>query len=183
MALQPVLQEHYDGCLTAGIAILLGKSYMETFSLLRGRFPIAEETHGFEGFSMKRVALQTLSRAGIKGRPVRFRTFNACRKHNKPALLIIRWQWEPQRCHTIIYDHETKKFLDPYYGMEVVLEHRLRRLEEQVDCIISIENIPQPELSNDIFRCNFTNTGTVGEGNLRQATIHSDGQATVSPQI
>src|SRR5271165_5496102 len=145
MALRPVLQVHDDGCLIAGIATLLGKTYLETFTLLHhGRQPFSGETHGFEGKSMSKVAMQALRRAGIKGRPARFRTFKHCLKRNQHVLLIIRWQWQPERCHTIIFDHETKKFLDPIYGTAVEREDRLQRLEEQLDAVIVIENIPEP---------------------------------------
>src|SRR5271157_3512261 len=128
MALRPVTQESTTGCFVAGIATLLGVPYKAAYALLHpGKDPAMEYMHGFSDVSMLNAAFKALDRAGIKGRPSKFKKFATYRKRDQHALLIIRWEWSPTMCHTIVYDGDEHKFYDPSYG-EVTSKYSLRSL-------------------------------------------------------
>lgn len=142
MALRRVAQKNYTGCFVAAVAMLLGKDYEETFRLLHpGKDPTVEQTHGFINMSVTDAAFEALSRAGIKGHPAKFKRFKTYAKRDQHALLIIRWDFSPDLCHTIVYDGDDHKFLDPSYGEEV-RGYSLKSLERQLDSAIWIDSIP-----------------------------------------
>ncbi len=142
MALRRVAQKNYTGCFVAAVAMLLGKDYEETFGLLHpGKDPAVEIDHGFLDTDVLRAAFMALERAGIKGRPAKFKRFKTYAKRDQHALLIIRWNFSPELCHTIVYDGDDHKFLDPSYGEEV-RGYSLKSLERQLDSAIWIDSIP-----------------------------------------
>jgi hypothetical protein len=156
MALRAVRQQNGTGCFIAAVATILGKTYEEAFRLCHpGKDPLVEWEHGFTDTSMMRVALQVLERVGIKGRPASFKRFSSYRKRDKHALLIIRWKWDPTRCHTVVYDGEAHVFYDPSHGGELH-KWQVKDWEKQLDCAIFVEAPPihevKPEAPSDIPR-------------------------------
>lgn len=178
MALRPVAQENHTGCFIAGVATLLGASYKEAFALLHpGKDPLVELTHGFRDISMLNAAFQALSRVGITGRPSKYKRFASFRRGNKHAILIIRWEYDPTNCHTIVYDGDEHKFYDPSHGGEVTSKYALKSYERQLDCAIIIKDIPKMEFQRDLPRSDSPDTGASGEGGLGQDSSDSDEQA------
>jgi hypothetical protein len=139
MPLQRVYQENDVGCFVAGLAILLGKTYAEAFKLVHPRKSYLDWCHGIEAVSMQEAALSTLQRLGVKAHVSRLRRFDSLRKSKKNMILIIRWEVQPTRCHTVVYDAESRKILDPDPWPAPVKE-----LERQLDCVIVVDEIAVP---------------------------------------
>jgi hypothetical protein len=181
MALQRVAQKNYTGCFVAAVAMLLGKTYEDTFRLLHpGKDPAVETQHGFLDMSVTNAAFQCLDRVGIKGRPSKLKRFASYRKRNQHALLIIRWSFSPDLCHTIVYDGDEHKFIDPSYGEEV-RKYALKNLEQQLDSAILIDSIPT-ENRHDLPRSNPADSGEIREGGVRQDSGNPNGQTPVLPK-
>lgn len=146
MALRGVRQESGTGCFIAAIASLLGKTYNEVFSIFHpGKDQWTTYEHGFSNFSMETAALAALSRVGIKARVSKLKKFRSYAKKSKHALLIVRWTFAPDLCHTIVYDGDVHKFIDPSYGEIIRTDHKLKTLEEQLDFGIIIEQLPKEQ--------------------------------------
>lgn len=139
MPLQRVFQENNHGCFIAGIAILLGKTYQEAFSLVHPEKSYQDWSHGIEAFSLQDAALSTLQRLGVKAHVSRLRRFDSLRKSKKNMILIIRWDCMPTRCHTVVYDAESRRILDPDPYPATTKE-----LEEQLDFAIAVDEIAIP---------------------------------------
>lgn len=139
MPLQRVYQENDAGCFIAGVASLLGKTYAEAFSLIHPYKSYYEWSHGIEAISMQEAALSTLQRLGIKAHLSRLRRFDSLRKSKKNMILIIRWNIMPTRCHTVVYDAESRKILDPDPDPAP-----LKELEAQLDFAIAVDEIAIP---------------------------------------
>lgn len=145
MALQGVQQENTTGCFIAAIASLLGKTYNDVFSIFYpGQDQWATYNHGFSDLSMERAAFTALSRVGIKARLSKLKKFRSYAKKSNHALLIIRWSFAPDLCHTIVYDGDTHKFIDPSYG-GTIQTNRLKSLENQLDFGIIIQQLPKDQ--------------------------------------
>lgn len=150
MALRQVRQENYTGCFVAGVAMLLGVPYRAAFAILHpGKDPEKEYAHGIMGTNMLDTAFSALDRAGIKGRTSKYKRLASFRRGNKHAILIIRWEFDPTNCHTIIYDGDEHKFYDPSHGGEITRKNALKNFERQLDCAIVIKNIPQPSVESE----------------------------------
>lgn len=144
MALQGVRQENGTGCFIAAIASLLGKTYNDVFSMFYpGQDQWTTYEHGFRDLSMETAALTALSKVGIKARLSKLKKFRSYAKKSKHALLIIRWSFAPDLCHTIVYDGDTHKFIDPSYGDAIRADYKLKSLEEQLDFGIIIDQLPK----------------------------------------
>jgi len=108
MALKRVSQVHDQGCLYAGIATLLGISYSEAFRRIH---PLDYISLLWDAPMLRADSIgQVLSALGIKYRISNARRVKSLR-HN--ALLIIRWSSDPRYSHTLVWDAERKKLLDP----------------------------------------------------------------------
>lgn len=148
MALRAVRQENTTGCFIAAIATLLGKSYHETFMLLHpGKNPLLEDKHGFLDMSVERAAFGALKLAGIKAHRSSLKRFRSFTRHSKHALLIIRWSFAPDLCHTIIYDGGEHRFIDPTWGgyIQTDTDWEIKRLANQFDFGIIIDQLPKEQ--------------------------------------
>lgn len=158
MALRAVRQQNSTGCFIAAVATILGKSYEEAYKLCHpGKDPLVEWEHGFRDTSMTRAAFQVLERVGIKGHISTYKRFSTYKKRDKHALLIIRWSWAPDMCHTIVYDGEAHTFYDPSHGGEVLGKWTLKDLEKQLDSAIFVDEVPpihevKTEAPSDLHR-------------------------------
>jgi hypothetical protein len=153
MALRVVAQENYTGCFIAAVATLLGKTYRETYAILHpGKNPSLESNHGFLDMSMQHAAFEALKRVGIKAHLSKVKRFETYTRHSENALLIIRWKFEPHLCHTIVYDGEARKFIDPSFGMAVQNKWTIKNLESQLDFGIIIDQIPKEEQHDSLGR-------------------------------
>jgi hypothetical protein len=144
MPLQRVSQQSDTGCFIACVAMLLGITYRQAFRLLHpDQDPETTYRHGFLEMSMEETAHRHLRGLGFRTRTSKykkFRTFqNRVQKH---AIMIIRWAFAPTLCHCVLFDAEAKQFVDPSGGY-VPSDWTLRRLQEQLECAIVIEEVPQ----------------------------------------
>lgn len=140
MPLYRVYQENDAGCFIAGVASLLGKTYAEAFRLVHPSKSYWDSfSHGIEAMSMEEAALSTLQRLGVKAHVSRLRRFDSLRKSKKHMILIIRWAVQPTRCHTVVYDAESRKILDPDPDPAPIKE-----LENQLDFAIAVDEIAIP---------------------------------------
>lgn len=154
MPLKLVAQKNHTGCFIACVAMLLGKSYEEAFQLLHpGKNSTETYEHGFLDHSMQDVANKLLQQLGFHSRTSKYRKFRTFQNRvGKHAIMIIRWAFDPTRCHCILYDAEAKAFIDPSGAFYVESKYMLKRLQKQLECAIIIENIPELKVSNDVPR-------------------------------
>jgi hypothetical protein len=142
MPLRCVQQENETGCFVAAIACLLGKTYQEAYALLHpGKNPYFEYSHGWNTNNVAQATFDALTRVGIKAHLSSYRRFRTYQKYPKHALLIIRWTLLPHLCHTIVYDHKGKQFLNPSWGGDCDKDY-LKYLEPQLDFGIVIDKLP-----------------------------------------
>lgn len=79
---------------------------------------------------------------GIRSRTSKYRKFRTFRQRvSKHAIMLIRWRWSPTMCHCVLYDGESRQFIDPSGGY-TPSDRVLRDLQEQLECAIIIEDIP-----------------------------------------
>jgi hypothetical protein len=154
MPLQPVAQKNHTGCFIACVAMLLDKSYEEAFQLLHpGKNSTETYEHGFLDMSMEATANKLLQKLGFRSRTSKYRKFRTFQKRvNKHAIMIIRWKFDPTRCHCVLFDAEAKAFIDPSGGYIVESKYMLDRLQKQLDSAIIIEQLPELKPTNDIPR-------------------------------
>lgn len=177
MALRPVRQENYTGCFIAGVAMLLGVPYKAAFAILHpGKDPAKESDHGFRGTNMLDEAFKALNRAGITGRPSRYKKLASFRRGDKHAILIIRWEYDIYNCHTIVYDGDEHRFYDPSHGGEITNKHTLKAYQRQLDCAIIIKSFPKMEGRHDLSGSDPANAGAGGASPLGQGSGDSDDQ-------
>jgi len=138
MSLIHQFQRHETGCFTACVSMMLNKSYYDVLDILKPKANYM--SHGFKTRSMSKTALRLLKKVGIKAHISNHKKFSSFQKHNKHAIFIIRWKFEPEQCHTIVYDHETKRFLDPHFG-DKLTSRQLKSLERQLDTAIIVDMI------------------------------------------
>lgn len=144
MAIRPVSQEHHSGCFIASVAMLLGKSYSEAFSLLHpGQNPRLLLEHGFRLSTPKKTAHSLLRGLGFKTHSSKYRQFTSYQKWiTKNGIMIIRWDWDPTLCHCIVFDGETKDFIEPDGGYVITNQNTLKRLQRQLECSIIVDQTP-----------------------------------------
>jgi hypothetical protein len=117
MALMRIHQVNESGCFIACVAILTGKSYYEAFQMLHpGKNIERFRDHNIIHESVEQGAIENLQKIGIQARPSRLRRLKSLVRHGKkPAMLIMRWKDADPGCHSVIFDPETKKILDPAF--------------------------------------------------------------------
>ena len=140
MSLNHVWQNNDTGCFIACVSMLTGQGYYQTLVMLKPKSNYL--CHGFKTRSISKTVLRLLKRAGIKAHVSSAKKFNSFKKINNHALFIIRWKEEPDQCHTIVYDFESKKFLDPHFG-DKLTARQLKTLERQLDTAIIVDKLPE----------------------------------------
>ena len=141
--MQGVRQENGSGCFIAAIATLLGKSYSDIFGIFYpGRYMWEVYDHGFQEMSVEQAAFDALTCVGIQGHRIEAKRFKTYARKNQHALLVIRWRSIPELCHTVIFDHESKSFIDPTFGTTIKKKSKLQDLESQLDFGIIIDHLP-----------------------------------------
>ena len=80
---------------------------------------------------------------GFRSRTSKYRKFRTFKERvSKHAIMIIRWRWSPTMCHCIFFDGEQRRFIDPGGG-HVPSDYTLKNLQEQLECAVIIDHIPQ----------------------------------------
>jgi hypothetical protein len=140
MALQHVTQDHYNGCFIAALAMILGKTYEEAFKLLfpdrnyhEGDHALRAETAGED---IGALAARALEKLGCKVKKSTYRQVRSLIRYaRKDTLIILRWGGGSM-CHAVIFDAETKKFLDPSGPIE---PGDLKRYQRNLDSMYYVE--------------------------------------------
>jgi len=134
--------------------MLLGKSYSEAFKLLHpGKDEFITYPHGFSDVSMENVAHKHLRGLGFETHTGRYKKFQTYRnRSSKHAIMIVRWEFDPIMCHCIMFDGETKRFIEPDGGYIVESKYKLKSLQRQLDCSIVIDKIPNLVTAHDVHR-------------------------------
>lgn len=141
MPLQHVTQPHYNGCAIAAFAMILGKTYEEAFKLIfPDRDPLIDD-HAIraEDQDIGACAARVLEKLGVKTKKSKYRKLKSLIKYaRKNVLLIMRWG-NGSMCHAVVFDAETKRFLDPS-GPTYDLPTELRYWQRNLDSMYYIES-------------------------------------------
>jgi hypothetical protein len=140
MPINHVTQDHYNGCFVAALAMILGKTYPETFQLLFPDRDIISGDHALRCEGSDRdiggLAAKALEKFGVKAKKSTYKKVKSLLRYaRKNVLLIIRWHGGPL-CHAVVFDAETKKFLDPSGPFE---ERDLKSYQRNLDSMYYIE--------------------------------------------
>lgn len=128
MAFRRVDQESDLGCFVAAVASLNDITYREAFNLIHpgsfmtpynGGLPLSEAPKVLKklGWKLKKIPIKYLS--SLK----------------KDAIIFLTWKDEPEMSHTILYDAESKKIIDPVYTPHL----RMRTYERHLNSVYYIE--------------------------------------------
>ncbi len=142
MALQLVSQVSGNGCFIAAVAMILGKTYEEAFKLI---FPDRDYNYGEHGFRAETadqdiglLAAQALERLGYKTKKSTYRQVKSLLRYSrKNTLIIVRWYGGPL-CHAVVFDAETKKFLDP--SGHLADDYDLKTYQRNLDSMYYVES-------------------------------------------
>jgi len=138
-----------DGCFIACLAMFLGKSYVEAFkALYPGQDPNGPIPQVLTSVDLMQAVTDTLKKLGFTVKRSSYRKLQSLRKYSrKNAILIIRWQCDddsdevsysnPWLCHAVVFDAETKKFIDPSHGHATSYE--MKSYQRQLDSILYVE--------------------------------------------
>ena len=107
MRIQRVQQDSPDGCFVACVAMLLHTHYREAFHLIFPHRCIWEKHELSTDEAEQRLRDLKFGVKPVKIRDTRFL--------KKISLLFVRWEANPTRGHTVIYQPETGLFIDPNY--------------------------------------------------------------------
>lgn len=176
--LQPVAQLSHTGCFIACVAMLLGKSYREAFSLLRpGKDMDAMYSHGFQTNNIEKTSHRLLRKLGFKTHTGKYRKVRSYQERmKKNTIMIIRWNENSPSCHCILFDADGKRFIDPSGGYIVERKFELRNLQQRLAVPIVIDKTPRLVIPSDIPRSPTPHRISWGDNNVRQDSHHSDGQ-------
>ncbi len=140
MALQLVSQVSGNGCFIAALAMLLGKTYDEAFKLV---FPDKDPNtcwdHALRAndSDIGACAAKALEKLGVKTKKSTYKKVKSLLKYaRKNVLLIVRWGGGPM-CHAVVFDAETKKFLDP--SGHLANDYDLRTYQRHLDSMYYVE--------------------------------------------
>jgi hypothetical protein len=138
MALRQVYQVHVNGCFIAALAMLLGKTYEEALKLVHPNARVTDcSIEDFRSNFIGDAASEVLTKQGCKVKKVSYKKLKSLLKYaKKNVLLIIRWGGG-YICHAVVFDVETKKFLDPSSGE--LLPHNLRSYQRQIDSMYYVD--------------------------------------------
>lgn len=183
MAFRPVSQQSHTGCFIACVAMLLGKTYEEAFSLLHpGKNMTEMYSHGWRDNSMENKAHELLRGLGFKTHTGKYRKFKSYRERmQKNAIMIIRWDFDPSMCHCILFDADAKNFIEPSGGYVITSDYTMKSLQRQLDTPIIIDKIPSPEILRDLHRSAPADRPAGREDRVGQDTLNPDGQVSVRP--
>jgi hypothetical protein len=141
MPLPFVYQEQKGGCFIACAAMLLRLPYREIFDKIHPGIPFDKWGGGINTRSVMDEARSTLESLNIQVTPGRARRFKSIQQHSKRhAVIIIRWRWQPWICHTILFDAEARKFIDPL--SKLYNRWTLQELEDQLEGVLYVDKIP-----------------------------------------
>ncbi len=140
MPLNHVTQNHYNGCFIAAVAMILGKTYEETFTLL---FPDRDYSSGEHALRCEgsdrdvgSLAARALEKLGYRTKKSTYKQVKSLLKYaRKHTLIILRWGGGSM-CHAVIFDAETKRFLDPSGPLE---PGDMRRYQRNLDSMYYVE--------------------------------------------
>lgn len=115
MALQHVYQADSNGCFVAAVAMILGKTYSETRRLVFPEYNV--DTYlasGLTSLDITQAAMDKMKSLGIKVRLSKYKQLRSLLKFaKKHALVILRWKWDLERCHAVVFDADARVLLDP----------------------------------------------------------------------
>lgn len=141
MHIQHVTQGHYNGCFVAALAMILGKTYEDTFKLLFPDRDIQNGDHALraEDQDIGACAARAMEKLGVKTKKSTYRKVMSLLKYSqKNVLIIVRWHGGPM-CHAVVYDAQTKRFLDPSDPGGPSSQHDLKVYQRNLDSMYYVE--------------------------------------------
>lgn len=148
MPIQHIRQIHSSGCFIACVAMLLGKSYEDAFALMYPGKSIHDyDIRGLTSTDIGKAASELLEKLGCSVKKSTYKQIKSLQKYSrKRALLIIRWRWgapignqasddDPWMCHAVVFDPDTKKFLDPSGS----LPRDMKDYQKQLDSVFYVD--------------------------------------------
>jgi hypothetical protein len=180
--IQPVAQESHSGCFIACVAMLIGGTYEDGFKLVHPRKDMYRMyEHGFMSMSVEKTAHRVLRKLGIKTHTGKYRKLKTyVDRVKKNAILIVRWKFDPTRCHCILFDAKEKRFIDPSGGYVIGSDYELKSLERQLECPIVIDKIPNRlKVQRDIHRDASLDREERRDNTLRQDSYNTDEQVAL----
>lgn len=141
MALKHVTQVHYNGCFIAALAMLIGKTYEETFKLVFPDRDMSTSDHAVrtsdeDNHDIGVAATKVLEKLGLKSKKSTYKKVKSLPRYaRKNVLIIVRWSGGSM-CHAVIFDAETKKFLDPSGPVE---RHDITSYQRNLDSMYYVE--------------------------------------------
>jgi len=128
--LRRVSQIHDSGCFVACVAMLLEISYEEAFVRLfpgvRMPDPNDQQASGTVG-KLIEESLALMPRVGLEPQKANLRNVKSLRK--RTSFIVLRWKYEPQLSHGVVFDGTTGHFLDPCYEQPLNHQTYNRNLE------------------------------------------------------
>lgn len=120
MALQHVYQVDTNGCFVAAVAMILGKTYPETRRLV---FP-EQHPDGYlasglmddpiNKISITDAAIAKMKSLGMKVHLSKYEQLRSVFKYaKKNAIILLRWKWDLERLHAVVFDADARVLLDP----------------------------------------------------------------------
>lgn len=130
------------------VAMLLDLNYREALKLLHPDKDISYlDIHGFRCTNMEDDVHRLLGNLGFKSHTGRYKKFCSYKRWvKKNAIMIIRWDCEPNTCHCILYDADGKQFIDPDGGY-IIGEYTEKCFQRQLEVPIIIDSIPDLRLA------------------------------------
>lgn len=128
MPLRLVRQDNYMGCFVAAVATMIGASYADARKMIH---PNKGESHGIA----PEKAIERLRRLGFNPQ-VRYGR-RRVRDLRENTLLLVTWSHSPELGHTVVWDAEERKVLDPC-GWSTMTHGDIER---QLYCSIALKAI------------------------------------------
>jgi len=133
------VDNNYNGCFVACVAMALGKTYSEAFNKV---FP--ERTQyktPIGGGCTPKEAFKKLAHLGLKPRLLSGNL--DILKLNSTSLIWLRWP-ESMLMHSVLYEYEANKFWDPNYRSPLVEPIRLYNLNKFKETIVALDGYIPP---------------------------------------
>ncbi len=126
------------GCFVACVAMLLGKSYDETFKII---FPRRSPNNILGGALMPENAFMVLEYLGFKPRRIRIKKLKELNRH---ALIWVRWTVQNSLMHSVVFEASTRRFWDPNYIRPLKRRQR-KNMKRQIDTVIYLDGYNPPK--------------------------------------
>lgn len=115
MKIKLVKQKGNYSCFVAAVAMIQNISFDDAFKKVRPK-----KDYPRKGSLPVRDCFQRLSKLGINYERTNIKHISKLKKN---SLILLRWVWNPDLAHFIIYDAEQKSILDPAPDMLSIYEY------------------------------------------------------------